>query len=60
MVDEFDMTPVPTLTKLMRAVEQGLVRSMIITGDCHQLEAINQYENNIKSTEDHYDRIKTK
>eukprot|EP00952_Eustigmatos_sp_NYUAD-ZCMA_P011861 47935-Eustigmatos_ZCMA.PRE.1 len=60
MIDEVDMTPIPTLTKVMRAVEQGRIKRMIITGDCHQLEAINQYINNIPSNEQYYDRIKTK
>lgn len=60
MVDEFDMTPVPTLTKMMRAVEQGRIKRMIITGDVHQLDAINNYVNNIDSQEDYYNRIKDK
>jgi hypothetical protein len=59
MVDEIDMTPIPTMTKLMRAVEQGLIKQMIVTGDVQQLEAINNYINNIKSQEVYYDNIKT-
>lgn len=60
MVDEFDITPIPSLTKLMRAVDLGLISRMIITSDCHQLDAINHYINNIPSQEEYYDRIKTK
>lgn len=49
LVDEWATTPIPSATKLQRAMDRGDIKWLVVTSDVHQNPAINKEYNNISN-----------
>lgn len=57
LVDEWATTPVPTATRLMKAVYSGNIKWLVVTSDVYQNPAINTEFNNIKDVQEYYNNL---